>query len=172
MNSTFWAAFGGGASAGLFTLVALLTVEAVRSFLNRPLLKIETRVASIVSAVSASDPQLFVTARNPRTRSVTVTNVGFEYPDGGGFMFLPPMEVQLPREIPGDGSFDIWLPLANVVKQFTEDGRPASDLKWVQFHSATGKTYRRKVEPVTISRLKQAITDLHDTENPRAQSNQ
>ena len=39
-SSVFWAAFGGGAAAGIFTLVAVIVAEWIRWFMDRPLVKV------------------------------------------------------------------------------------------------------------------------------------
>ena len=46
MDNVFWAAFGGAAAAGIITMIALLTAEWFRWFLDRPLVKVELKTAS------------------------------------------------------------------------------------------------------------------------------
>ena len=48
-SSVFWAAFGGGAAAGIFTLLAVVLTQWIRWYLDRPLIKVNVSFARLIN---------------------------------------------------------------------------------------------------------------------------
>lgn len=78
MPDVFWAAFGGGAAAGVFTLLALAFAEWLRRFLDRPLVKCELTVGLMLQDSQSTETVFFI-ARNPHSKSVTLSGCGLTY---------------------------------------------------------------------------------------------
>ena len=81
MNDTvFWAAFGGGAAAGIFTFVAVIGAEWFRWYLDRPLLNVAVNLGRTYFGNLEDQPQqIFLEATNPHSRTVTVSSFGLIY---------------------------------------------------------------------------------------------
>jgi hypothetical protein len=77
MSDVFWAAFGGGAAAGILVLIA----ECFRWYLDRPLVNVKISTGFIISQANVGNPpkQIFLEAINPHSKPVTLTSFGLAY---------------------------------------------------------------------------------------------
>jgi hypothetical protein len=69
MSDVFWAAFGGGAAAGIFSLIALLFAEWFRVYLDRPLVKVKASWV-IYFQGTQTEQKISIQAINPHSRPV------------------------------------------------------------------------------------------------------
>jgi len=158
--NVFWAALGGGIS----TLIAVLSVEWLRRFLDRPLLKIELSPGFYSGGpeIDLKDPTqygLYFVARNPHKVSVTVSAFGLAYKakDLGSLEIPPRLSHPSPHEVAGGKSMEEWFPLPNLLSALREQGQKPSALKSVWFRSQSGKTFRSKIKASTIRAMERAF---------------
>jgi len=147
-GSVFWAAFAGGAAAGTVGLVGLVASEWLRWWLDRPLLVVGASLGYIYGPDgSASEQQVFLEARNPRSKPVTVTSFGFAYKnrEHGGLFVSPQVGYQFPYEVVGGKSVSQWMPTSRLLQHLRDTGKQPADLKWVYFDAADGKTFRARI---------------------------
>lgn len=111
MDNVFWAAFGGGAAAGIITLSAVIIAEWFRWFLDRPLVKVEMSLGFIHTAGEiGTERQVFLIARNPHTKPVVLSTFGFSYKQTKwGYLKLNPQAgYQFPYRLDGQDSISQW----------------------------------------------------------------
>jgi len=164
MNNVFWAAFGGGAAAGIFTLLALLMTEWLRWYIDRPLVRPEMSLGfRVVEGLKPDDTfYAFLEASNPHTKAVTLNKFGFRYKGKefkNSLIVTPQVGYQFPYTLAGGKSFSQWTPVKNLLHVLREDGHSPSDLGYVFFGSATGKIFLGKIERQTIEALEKACKD-------------
>ena len=162
MSDVFWAAFGGGAAAGIVTLLVVVTAEWLRWYVDRPLLRVSARLGQIATpgmagGVEMSGKLLFLEATNPHTRQVTVSSFGlsFKRKDLGLLWISPQHQYPLPYQIDGGKSLSQWTPVSGLLKGRREKGQRPDDLRWVWFRTQTGKEYRERIDPQVIRVLQQ-----------------
>jgi hypothetical protein len=152
----FWAAFGGAASAGLITLIAMLAAEWYRWFLDRPLVKVSASFSIIVG-----DDTLYLSldAKNPHTKPVTLAAFGLSFKrKEWGNLWVPPVRYQFPYELGGGKSLTQWIPVQSLLPLLEKEGRAPSDLKWVWFRSSSGKLFRSKIQRKLIQSLEKKLS--------------
>lgn len=154
MSEVFWAAFGGGAAAGIFTLLAVIIGQWFQWFLDRPLLKINTRVAYIYDKsgllANPNQKQLMLQASNPYTKLVTVTSFGISFKRKiNGIAIIPQPPYTFPYEIKGGSSLDQWISVTRVTLYLKEQNGTPSDLKEIWFQSVTGRVFRGPISAQT-----------------------
>lgn len=167
MSDVFWAAFGGGAAAGIFTLIALMITEWFKWFLDRPLVKVSFSTGYIISQKDRSDLQFFMRAANPHTRPVTLSSFGLLYSKvkWGKIQVTPQLGYVLPFQIDAGKSIQQWSDVKGLFKTLKESNRKPTDLKWVYFQSETGKYFRGKINSGFIAALQSGF-DKYVSEKP------
>jgi hypothetical protein len=156
MSDVFWAAFGGAAAAGFTTLVAILVAEWYRWFLDRPLVKVEMSLGFLITADSVDRTrQVFFEARNPHTKSVTLSTFGLSYRNDkwGTLQVTPQAGYQFPYQLDGGKSVQQWTTVQSLLETLHKGGKAASDLRWVWFRASSGKLYRSKIKKWVINDL-------------------
>ena len=167
--SVFWAAFGGAAAAGIFTLIAVMGAEWFRWYMDRPLLRVDARLGymmqgpsnELLARTGGRQPdegqQLFLEASNPHSKPVTVSNFGLQYRSKakGALMIMPQLGYTFPYQVDGGKSLTQWTSVAALLDVLGENGNTPSDLKQVWFKSAPGKEYRRRIPSSVIQRLEE-----------------
>jgi len=150
----FWAAFGGGAAAGLFTLVAILLSDYLQRRRERPLLKVKLSAGWFVgpgkyltTVVKNDHPYLFFEAHNVYRAPVTVDSFGLLYRDkhSGKLQVKPRLGYAFPYRIEGGQSLIQWTERAELFRTLKRDGCSPSDLKWVWFKASTGQVYKDRI---------------------------
>lgn len=159
MNNIFWAAFGGGAAAGIFTLVAVVVAEWFRWFWDRPLLKISMGFGYYIYSDRIDETQhIVLEGKNPHTKSVTVETLGFYYKSKEwGKVQLIHEGGELPREVEGGKSFSYRAPIQGLLEGLEKHRRKPSDLKWVYMESSSGKVFRGKITSKNMRGLEKAF---------------
>ena len=160
MNSSsivFWAAFGGAAAAGVVTLIAMLAAEWYRWFLDRPLVKVS---ASFGFLVGDSTEYLFLEAKNPHTKPVTLAAFGlsFKRKGWGDLWVAPGVGYRFPYKLGGGESISQWTSVQGLLDSLGGQGRAPSDLKWIWFRSSSGKLFRGKIERELIQGLEKKLS--------------
>lgn len=160
----FWAAFGGGAAAGVVTLVAVVVGEYIRWRLIQPKLEVSVSLGDLGRAEAGeivivprndNPKKVFFSARNPRTHPVTVVSFGFVVRRGekrhkqvghqAGFGF--------PYEVAGGKSLTQWMETKVLLESLEKSGNSPSDIKYAWFSSASGRDFRGKLDKSTVNAL-------------------
>lgn len=76
----FWAAFGGGAAAGVVTLVAVIAGEYIRWAVVQPKLVVSMLFGYVTA--KGNTPQVIFQAQNPRVHPITVSTFGYRVRKG------------------------------------------------------------------------------------------
>lgn len=159
MDNVFWAAFGGGAAAGLLTLIAVGFAEWLRWFIDRPLAKVKLSLGFITGDTTR---QVFYEAANPHSKSVTLSTFGilFKRKQMGTLFTTPQLGYQFPYQLDGGKSIQQWASVQNLLETLKKGNNTPGDLKWVYFNASSGKTYRGKIEKWVIAELEKAFDKL------------
>ncbi len=160
--NVFWAAFAGGAAAGTVGLVGVIVSEWFRSWLDRPLLVVGASLGYIYNPDgSRSQQQVFLEGRNPRSKPVTVTSFGFVFKKRahGKLWIAPVASYRFPYEVVGGKSVQQWTPRSRLLQTLRGMCREPSDLKWVYFDSAGGKTFRGRIVKATLRALQEEFQE-------------
>lgn len=136
----FLAAFGGGLAGA----AALLIVEWVRRFWDRPRLEVK---ASLRTIIGDEQTQVFIEAINPSDKPVTVTGFGLQLESGEApVLWLPPQPgYPFPFTIDGGKSYTQWFTLNNLLSHLRETGHTPADLKFAWFRTQTDRIYRKRL---------------------------
>ena len=172
MNGIFWAAFGGGAAAGLFTFAAVVLGEWFRWFIDRPLLKVSASQGFTVSGIpgvtaETSEFLFYLQASNPHSRSVTVSSMGvtLKGKKAPGLAFMPTAGFVFPFEVHSGKSLSQGIPMSTVADGLMKTKKSASDLKHVWFLASTGKKFRARFP----SDVKDSVQDTIQTLSEEAE---
>ncbi len=159
MDNVFWAAFGGGAAAGIITLFAVIIAEWFRWFLDRPLIRVKTSLGFITGNVTR---QVIYEAINPHSKPVTLSAFGFLYrrEQWGKLFTAPQLGYQFPYQLDGGKSISQWTSVQSLLETLKRGGRTPRDLKWVYFNASSGTVYRGKVEKWFIAELEEELAKL------------
>ena len=148
MDSVFWAAFGGGAAAGIFTLLAVSFAEWLRWYMDRPLLIVRCVSGYVVGGANSDDSRkLWFRVRNPHSKTVVVSNIGLQFKGrrSESIMFLVVPTIQLPSPIEGGTEMNQYVDMALISAHLKDRGSAPSKLKWVWVSAESGATYRAKL---------------------------
>jgi hypothetical protein len=158
MTDIFWAAFGGGAAAGVITLIAVVTAEWFRWFFDRPLVKVEVSLGFLHTAGEVSNlRQVFYEARNVHTKTVVLSTFGLSYKKKkqGKLQVTPQMGYQFPYKLEGQSSISQWSNVDGLLGTLYSAKRTPKDLKYVWFNASSGKLYRSKIKKWVVKELEQ-----------------
>lgn len=156
MNNVFWAAFGGGAAAGLLTLAAIGFVEWLRWFIDRPLVKVNLSLGFIhASGIVNEERQIIYEAINPHSKPVTLSTFGltFRQKKWGKLFITPQFGYQFPYQLDGGKSISQWSEVKSLLKTLERENRTPKDLKWAYFNASSGKVYRHEIKKWVIKEL-------------------
>ncbi len=157
-SGIFWAAFAGGASAGTVGLFGVIVSEWRRWWLDRPLLVVGANLGFIYHRGAPRSEQLvFLQARNPHSKPVTVVQCGFVFKKRAeGMLWISPVaEYPFPHEVAGGKSVQSWIPTSRHLEHLKGMNKTPADLKWVFFTSADGKTFERRIDKTTLQALQE-----------------
>lgn len=153
-SSVFWAAFGGGAAAGIFTLIAVIVAQWVRWFIDRPLVKVSMTFAQVFGHPLFDEKTQYICleAKNPHIKTVTLSTFGFYYKSQahGKLQVMPDGTCQFPFELEGGKAISQRTSQENLFKALREGSRKPSDLKCVYFESSSGKIFLGKIPRVSM----------------------
>lgn len=178
MPNVFWAAFGGGAAAALLTLVALITVEWFKWFLDRPLVKVNISLGFLFGTtyLLTYDPSkgkgrnrlVFFEASNPHTKPVTISGFGLYYKRSkwGALHVMPQAGYQFPYQLDGGKILPQWSDMQDILEAVKKDGRTPRDLKWAWFRASSGKLYRGKIEEWVIEEFEKEFQKINESPTP------
>jgi hypothetical protein len=163
-SDVFWAAFGGGAAAGIFTLLAVLSTEWFRDFLNRPRIGTKLMFAQIISHAHAnrdSTQYLSFEAANAKDKPVTLSSYGlmFKRRKSDLLHVIPSPVTTFPIRLESRDSISDHIPQENLFKTLREMHKRPKELKWVYFKDATGYYYRNKIAKITIKELERRYNE-------------
>ena len=171
-SSIFWAAFGGGAAAG----VVIGVIELIRWLTNRPVLKVSVKLGDIiltspnpfsVKGMTVHASYIFFEARNPHHVPITVSGFGLNYKrrKGHKLFILPQVGSQFPYEVSGGKDLTEQRSIAEFLNQLRDIGERPSHLESVWFQASSGKVFRSKIEPKVIASLEKTFqTETEATE--------
>lgn len=156
--NVFWAAFGGGAAAGVVTLLAVVLGEYIRWKLAQPKLVVSVSLGRLYN-MNDDAPKVFFDAKNPRIAPITVTSFGYvvrtrERPKA---VVQPPPHYTFPYEITTGKSISPWLDTRELINHLLESDLTASDIKYAWFDTAAGKQFRGKLRKETVKALNEFL---------------
>lgn len=155
MSDLFWAAFGGGAAAGVFVILAVAIGEWVRWFLDRPLVRLEVRLG-FVFGDAAGVHYVFFEASNPHSRPVILQGVGLTYKrEREATISILPAELSklFPYQLDGGRLLIQKIPVQELIDGLKQVDRRPSDLTGVWFRSRTGKFFSGRIKKEVIEQL-------------------
>ena len=156
--SMYWAPFLGAIGAGLMVVAVPVAFFFLRWWAGRPLLKPRARL-DYLHDLHGSDGvlTLFLEARNPRSKHVTVTSFGLEL-DSETNSLIPLASragYVYPHEVAKSQSIIEWCEVPNLVDILDELGRTPSDLRRVWFKALSGERYWARLDRHVIDGLAQ-----------------
>jgi hypothetical protein len=163
-TSIFWAAFGGGAAAGIFTLLAVLLTEWIRWFIDRPLVRVNVsfvRFNMDDSLFSKDKLYIGLEAKNPHTKTIILSTFGFFYKSkaDGKLQTMPDGLHQFPYVLEAGKAISQFSDEENLFKVLKETDKKPTDLKYAYFTSSAGKTFCGKIPRVTMQTLEKHFKD-------------
>jgi len=160
MPDVFWAAFAGAAAAGLITLIAVLTAEWFRWFLDRPLVNVKLWPGFITGDKTR---YIFYEAANPHSKPVTLSSFGllFKLKEWGKIQTMPQIGYHFPYQLDGGKSLSQWSDMQDLFQTLKKQERTPRDLKWVYFQASSGKLYRSKIENWVIEELEKEFQKMN-----------
>jgi len=162
-SSVFWAAFGGGAAAGIFTFGAMMSIELYRWFIDRPLLRVSVSLGYIYNlpGISSETQYVFIKAANPHSKPVTLSTFGLSFRNRQNrWVIIYPQFFSSPYQLDGSKSVSAQVPTQWLLNNLIKDGLSPSKIKCAYFQSATGNVYQGKLHPETIKSLEKAYENL------------
>ena len=174
-DEVFWAAFGGGAAAG----VVILAADWFRWHLDRPLLKVELSLGNLMldkafltspTPNMSDNPLLIFTARNDRIRPVFIASLGLEFSEPKsrfrfwlsnktaltGDWFQLPYEVTDGKGFQGPWSITTWF------ESLRQSGLEPKHVKKVWFLSHAGTRFSSRINNGTRSFLQSHFKALEN----------
>ena len=152
----FWAAFGGGAAAGIFSVIAVVLGEYLRWRSVQPKLVVSVTLGRLAGARDI-DGQLYPVqvddscettlfgAQNPRLSSATVMSFGLRARHGEKPVIQVTPQFKFPYEIEGGKSLTQWFDTKVLLKSLAETGNKPSDIKYAWFSYSRRKRISREV---------------------------
>lgn len=161
MPDVFWAAFGGGAAAGVFTLLALAFAEWLRRFLDRPLVKCELTVGLMLQDSQSTETVFFI-ARNPHSKSVTLSGCGLTYKrKEWGILTVSPH--WFPHQLDRGKSFTARVPTEELLDTSRNSGRAPADIKEIYFNTESDGQFRNKVAKGYIKQFEKKFDETNQS---------
>ena len=157
--NVFWAAFGGGAAAGVVGVVGVLVVEYFRARRDRPGLDVTVSLGYEHGGYpDRSDVMMvFLSASNPRAIPLTIDSWGWGY--GKGMMLLWAFvhsRQQLPYSLAPGTSTGASFPVDLTIAALRKNGLKPSDLKSGIVRTAIGRDFKGTIHKETMRTLQKA----------------
>ncbi|MGA9099734.1 MAG: hypothetical protein WB392_12480 [Methanotrichaceae archaeon] len=156
-SSVFWAAFGGGAAAGIFTLLAVVLTQWIRWYLDRPLIKVGVSFARLINVpgVNQKDLNISLEAKNPHNRTATLSTFGFYFKSraDGKLQIMPDGTYSFPYELQAGKSIAQFSNENNLYGALHNAGKKPSDLKCGYFTISSGQVFRGNIPRDTMKTL-------------------
>ena len=162
----FWAAFGGGAAAGVVGAVGVLAVEWMRARREAPKLVVNATFARMLGG-GVEDDQLYLQIKvsNSRMIPMTVTSYGLDRGKQGSLLMpYKYAEPQLPHALAPGGSAGVRVPVDTLIQALVKDGIRVSDIKGVRVDTAVGRVFEGKIPKGTRKVLEQLWDDASEPE--------
>ena len=147
----FWAAFGGGAAAGVVALLGMVVVEVWRDRRDKPRLELDGRLGDVTPR-GTFEPNVStyftVNAGNVGRRLVRIMGYGYQYKGTDKVIHcIPPRFAQdtVPCDLEPGHSFMGWILLDEMAKSLSREGCTAVDIRRVWVRDAVGRYYYGKV---------------------------
>lgn len=143
----FWAAFGGGAAAGIVTLLSVLLIEFTRWRLSQPKLRVSFTLGAVLEPGGSPKRAMFFSAYNGRSTPVTITSIGLSAsPKSKGHQIVGiRRDMELPKELTAGGQFDTWVELDDLIPQFARLGTTVGDMKHAYVTAHGAKIFSTKI---------------------------
>lgn len=157
MPYVFWAAFGGGAAAGVFILLAVVIAEWLRWFFDRPLVKVEMSLGLILGDATQTQ-YVYFEALNPHSKPVILAGIGlsFKGTKWPAVAILPPqLSALFPYQLDGGMTFNQRLTVQELIDALKNGDRVPGDITRVWFRSQAGKFFSRRIQTRVIKQIEQ-----------------
>ena len=156
----FWAAFGGGAAAGVVTLVSVTAIELIRWRLVEPKLRVRANWTFRLSASSEVTQWLAIQVSNIRSRPLTVSGYGFNYKNG----FLSTNSVHfldsdLPVHLLAGESHTLYIRPSRLKDGPLTDSSGSSLIRTAFVSTSDGREFRSKLKGLTIDTLAMSFSE-------------
>jgi hypothetical protein len=158
MSDIFWAAFGGGAAAGIFTLLAVAFAGWLQCYINRPLVRCELNTGFHIDVpVKERVEYVYFTARNSHSKSVKLEEFGLIYKDKQRAAML---SERLPYQLAEGDIFSQSMQMQELFNFLRKENREPRDARWIYFRASSGKWFRNKVNKGIIRQLQKKFSEI------------
>jgi len=151
----FWAAFGGGAAAGAFVLLAVVIAEWLRWFFDRPLVKVEMNLGTVFGDATET-MYVFFEATNPHSKTVVLQGMGLGYKQSKETpMSILPAQLSspFPYQLDGGRFFAQRISVPELAEGLKQVNRVPSDLAKAWYRSRAGQFFRGRIKKEVIEEL-------------------
>jgi len=149
-QGVFFAAFGGGAAAG----VVILGLELIRRYWERPLVKVTVGVGlSVAEDRDAKDAELVLEASNVHGQPVTLVSCGLVLRTGHRVLLPRSQVADLPMELGLQRPIVKTVPVEQLLSRLEVWGCVPDDVQYAYFTSSTGRVFRTRLGKDIIAAL-------------------
>jgi hypothetical protein len=141
-QGVFFAAFGGGAAAG----VVILGIELIRRYWERPLVKVTVGVGlSVAEDRDAKDAELVLEASNVHGQPVTLVSCGLVLSTGHRVLLPRSQVADLPMELGLQRPVVKTVSVEQLLSRLEVWGCVPDDVQYAYFTSSTGRVFRTRL---------------------------
>jgi hypothetical protein len=149
-QGVFFAAFGGGAAAG----VVILGIELIRRYWERPLVKVTVGVGlSVAEDRDAKDAELVLEASNVHGQPVTLVSCGLVLSTGHRVLLPRSQVADLPMELGLQRPVVKTVSVEQLLSRLEVWGCVPEDVQYAYFTSSTGHVFRTRLGKDIIAAL-------------------
>ncbi len=149
-QGVFFAAFGGGAAAGL----VILGIELIRRYWERPLVKVTVGVGlSVAEDRDAKDAELVLEASNVHGQPVTLVSCGLVLSTGHRVLLPRSQVADLPMELGLQRPVVKTVSVEQLLSRLKVWGCAPEDVHYAYFTSSTGRVFRTRLGKDIIAAL-------------------
>ena len=149
-QGVFFAAFGGGAAAG----VVILGIELIRRYWERPLVKVTVGVGlSVAEDRDAKDAELVLEASNVHGQPVTLVSCGLVLSTGHRVLLPRSQVADLPMELGLQRPVVKTVSVEQLLSRLEVWGCVPDDVQYAYFTSSTGRVFRTRLGKDIIAAL-------------------
>lgn len=160
----FWAAFGGGAAAGVVTLLSVLLIEVLRWRLSAPKLRVWASFTFRVDPTDEWTQPLAIQMSNVRSRPVTISGYGIHYKSS----LLSSRSVHLidtdfPMKLLEGESHTIYVDpsrLRHAPAPHTSSSSGSMRIRSVFVFTSDGREFRSKLKGLSMSALAESMSEF------------
>ena len=160
----FWAAFGGGAAAGIVGIVGIIVVEWMR--VTREGAKLQVGATFVLmSGGGVDDYQLYFAIKVSNPRMIPITVDSYSLSRGKHGTLVMPLEYadpQLPQELAPGSSAGMRAPVDTLVRALVKDDLLVSDIKGVQVTTASGGVFTAKIHKGMRKKLEELLDEARE----------